>query len=67
MNATLSAAPTSPHCTSLFCINEQHSEIVDIPLANFDDPIDRTPDGHYYLANRVSWLPLDESLPDRGP
>ena len=53
--------------TSLFCVNEQHAEIVDIPLANFDDPIDRAPDGHYYLANRVDWIPLDESLPDRGP
>ena len=53
--------------TSLFCVNEQHAEIVDIPLANFDDPIDRTPDGHYHLANRVDWIPLDESLPDRGP
>ena len=53
--------------TSLFCVNEQHAEIVDIPLANFDDPIDRTPDGHYYLGDRVDWIPLDDSLPDRGP
>jgi hypothetical protein len=53
--------------TSLFCINEQHPEIVDIPLANFDEPIDRPPEAHYYLADRVDWVPLDESLPDAGP
>ena len=53
--------------TSLFCVNEQHPEIVDIPLANFDGPIDRPPEAHYYLADRVDWVPLDESLPDLGP
>lgn len=53
--------------SSLFCVNESHPQIVDIVLANFDEPIDRAPTAHYYLADRVDWMPLDDTLPDAGP
>ncbi len=52
--------------SSLFCVIDTHPQIIDIVLANIDDPIDRAPQGHYYLADRVDWMPRDD-LPDMGP
>lgn len=53
--------------SSLFCTNDAHPEIVDIVLANFDGDLDRPPQGHYYLDDRIDWLPIDETLPAVGP
>ncbi len=52
--------------TSLFCENAQHPELVDIPLANLADPIDREPSMHFYFDHRADWVVVKDALPRLG-
>jgi hypothetical protein len=55
------------HCGSaLFCISSRHPEIIDIPLANMDGPIDRIPESHLYFDDRASWTIVADDLPRLG-
>jgi hypothetical protein len=39
---------------------------VDIPLANVDGPIDKTPECHIYFDDRAPWVAVDDELPRFG-
>ena len=52
--------------SSLFCENEKHPDRVDIPLANVDGPIDRTPQAHFYFDSRAKWVEVAGELPRLG-
>jgi len=52
--------------TSLFCESEHHPEHVDIPLANMEGEIDKSPQMHFFFDSHVDWVPLDDSLPRLG-
>ena len=41
-------------------------EIVDIPLANLEGPIDRLPESHIYFDDRGSWTMVGDDLPRLG-
>ena len=49
--------------SSLFCVSTHHPDVVDIVLANMNDPIDRPPQAHIFFENRVDWMPVDDRLP----
>src|SRR5262245_21962452 len=49
--------------SSLFCILQEHPDIVDIPLANLDEPVDRLPESHIYFDDRASWTVVSDDLP----
>jgi hypothetical protein len=52
--------------SSLFCEAGERPEIVDIPLANMDGPIDRLPETHIYFDDRASWTIVADGLPRLG-
>ena len=52
--------------SSLFCVSRRHPDIVDIPLANLDGPIDRLPESHFYFDDRASWTVIGDELPRFG-
>ena len=52
--------------SSLFCVSSRHPEIVDIPLANMDGPIDRLPESHIYFDDRAAWTTVGDDLPRLG-
>jgi hypothetical protein len=52
--------------TSLFCVSTRHPDIVDIPLANLDEPIDRLPESHIYFDDRAAWTVIGDTLPKLG-
>ena len=52
--------------TSLFCESSRHPEVVDIPLANMDGPIDREPESHIYFDDRAAWTVVADGLPRLG-
>jgi hypothetical protein len=52
--------------TSLFCANSQFPERVDIPLANLEGAIDKSPQAHIFFTDRASWVVLGDSLPHLG-
>ena len=52
--------------SSLFCESSDRPEIVDIPLANMDGPIDRLPETHIFFDDRASWTIVADSLPRLG-
>ncbi len=52
--------------TSLFCESEKHPDQVDIPLANVESPIDRTPEFHCYFDSRAPWVLISDDLPRLG-
>jgi hypothetical protein len=52
--------------SSLFCVSARHPDIVDIPLANVDQPIDRLPESHIYFDDRASWTAVSDDLPRLG-
>jgi len=52
--------------TSLFCVSTHYADIVDIPLANMDGSIDRSPEYHLYFDDRASWTMVGDDLPRRG-
>jgi hypothetical protein len=52
--------------TSLFCESDHHPDVVDIPLANMREPIDRRPEAHCYFDSHVEWVALDDGLPRLG-
>ena len=71
----LSRYQSSPHgarsfcsrCgTSLFCVVDEHPDLVDIPLANMDGPIDRLPESHIYYDDRAAWTVVGDALPRLG-
>src|SRR5712692_7581591 len=52
--------------SSLFCVLENLPDIVDIPLANMDGPIDRIPESLIYFDDRASWTMVADDLPRLG-
>jgi hypothetical protein len=52
--------------SSLFCVNDAHPEIVDIPLADMDAAIDRRPEAHIYFDDRAAWTVVGDDLPRLG-
>lgn len=52
--------------SSLFCVSTNHPDVVDIPLANLDGPIDRLPETHIYYDDRASWTIVSDGLPRLG-
>ena len=52
--------------SSLFCESRDRPDIVDIPLANMDGPIDRLPETHIYFDDRASWTIVADDLPRLG-
>jgi hypothetical protein len=52
--------------SSLFCVSTRHPDVVDIPLANMDGPIDRLPESHIYFDDRVAWVTVADELPRLG-
>ena len=52
--------------SSLFCVSSHYPEIIDIPLANMDGPIDRDPESHLYYDDRASWTVVADQLPRLG-
>jgi hypothetical protein len=52
--------------SSLFCISTHHPDVVDIPLASMDAPIDRLPESHIYFDDRAAWTIVGDDLPRLG-
>ena len=52
--------------SSLFCVSDHLPDVVDVPLANMDGPIDRVPETHLYFDDRASWTVVGDALPRRG-
>jgi hypothetical protein len=52
--------------TSLFCVSTEHPDVVDIPLAVMDGPIDKDPQVHIYFDDRARWAVLGDTLPRLG-
>jgi hypothetical protein len=52
--------------TSLFCVSTRHPDVVDVPLANMDAPIDRLPESHIYFDDRAAWTVVGDGLPRLG-
>jgi len=52
--------------SSLFCVSTHHPDIIDIPLANLDGPIDRLPESHIYFDDRAAWTVIGDDLPRFG-
>ena len=52
--------------TSLFCESQHHPDHVDIPLANMESEIDRSPQLHFYFDSHKDWVPLEDGLPRLG-
>ena len=55
------------HCgTSLFCELTAHPDEVDVPLANMEGAIDRSPEMHVFFSNHAPWVCVDDGLPRLG-
>jgi hypothetical protein len=52
--------------SALFCESTRHPDVVDIPLANMDGPIDRLPEMHIYFDDRAAWTVIGDDLPRLG-
>jgi hypothetical protein len=52
--------------SSLFCVSDHHPDVIDVPLANIDGPIDRVPESHIYFDDRASWTSVADDLPRVG-
>lgn len=52
--------------SSLFCVSTGHPDVIDIPLANMDGPIDRVPESHIYFDDRAAWTTVADDLPRLG-
>ncbi|TMA34457.1 MAG: GFA family protein [Deltaproteobacteria bacterium] len=52
--------------STLFCETTHYPDMVDIVLANMDEPIDRPPQAHFFFENRVDWVHVDDELPRLG-
>jgi len=52
--------------SSLLCVSTRHPDVVDIPLAAMDGPIDRLPEMHVYFGDRASWTVVGDELPRLG-
>ena len=52
--------------SSLFCVSTRHPDVVDVPLANMDGPIDRLPESHLYFDDRAPWTAVADDLPRLG-
>lgn len=52
--------------SSLFCEIDEHPDQVDIPLASFEDPIDKEPQAHIFYDDRASWVAIGDQLPRLG-
>jgi hypothetical protein len=52
--------------SSLFCESSHYPDIVDIVLANMQDPIDRQPECHLYFDDRAAWVDVNDGLPRFG-
>jgi hypothetical protein len=49
--------------STLFCETTHYPDMVDIVLANMNDPIDKAPQAHFFFENRVDWVNVDDDLP----
>ena len=52
--------------STLFCETTHYPDMVDIVLANMNEPIDRPPQAHFYIDDRVDWVCVDDGLPRLG-
>ncbi len=52
--------------SSLFCESSHHPDVIDLVLANLEEPIDRTPDAHFYYEDRAAWVDGEDALPRFG-
>ena len=52
--------------SSLLCVSSRHPEVIDIPLAIMDGPIDRLPESQIYFDDRASWTIVADDLPRLG-
>lgn len=52
--------------SSLFFESTHRPEMVDVVLANLEDPIDREPELHIYFSDHAQWVRVDDGLPRRG-
>ena len=61
---------TRSHCgrcgSSLFCDSTQHPDLIDVVLANFDPPVEITPQAHIYFDDHIDWVTLGDTLPRMG-
>ena len=52
--------------SSLLCESDTHPDVIDIVLANLQDPIVRDPRAHYYFSVRADWTAVGDELPRFG-
>ena len=52
--------------SSLFCVSTHLPDLVDIPLASMDGPIDRIPESHIYFDDRAPWTIIGDNLSRLG-
>ena len=52
--------------SSLLGVISHFPDIVDIPLASMDGPIDRLPESHIYFDDRAAWTVVGDDLPRLG-
>lgn len=50
-------------CGSPLFANDGETNIL-VSLGVMDEPIDRKPDEHWFFADRIDWVPVDQSLPE---
>lgn len=54
-----------PHCGSyMVFLSDRFPDEVSINTASFDDPEAFPPDMHIFVSTRISWLHLDDGLPE---
>ena len=49
--------------TKLFFDSDRWPGEIHVPLAAFDEPVDRAPSGHAFAAEHVAWLPFEVPAP----
>lgn len=59
------------HCgTQLFCLHEKADgsppDLIDITLASMSEPIDRSPEVHFYFDSKADWTIINDDLPKLG-
>lgn len=66
---------SSDHGRRSFCItcgstlsyeSTHHPERIDVALANFDDPIDRSPEFHVFFSDHAPWTVIGDDLMKLG-
>jgi len=52
--------------SSLLCTSTRHPEVIDVVLANLDDPAGIAPQVHIYFDDRAPWVHVEDGLPRLG-